>query len=78
MQVSRAKTAANVVMPRSQRDKEAKVFISRMHSEASSTSESPGPAAYLKDDNTWKLNSKKKSSPSFGFGRSQRSNFLYS
>jgi hypothetical protein len=49
-----------------------------MHSAAESTSESPGPAAYLTNDNTWKMNSKKKSSPSFGFGKSQRSNFLFS
>ena len=78
MQVSRAKTAANIIIPKSQRDKESKVFISRKHSEAASTNESPGPAAYLTNEHTWKLNSKKKSSPSFGFGKSQRSNFLFS
>ena len=44
----------------------AKVFISRMHSESAAQSFSPGPAAYLKNDTTWKMSSKKKRSPSFG------------
>ncbi len=44
----------------------AKLFISRMHSESAAQSSSPGPAAYMKNDTTWKMSSKKKRSPSFG------------